>query len=93
MDDPGSQSKRKRPSYLADLMNSDDERDGETKSKKNKKKVISQVNSMAVVFLKAISEKIRKKSNAFLHFHTIIDFQDTKQYINLQLKMLFIVVF
>jgi len=32
-----SSSKRKRPSYLADLMNSDGESDGETKTKKNKK--------------------------------------------------------
>ena len=44
MDDPGSHSKRKRPSYLADFVNSDGEGDGETKSKKNKKKVINQVN-------------------------------------------------
>jgi len=39
MDDPGSESKRKRPTYLPDYMNSDSDSDGESKSRKNKKKV------------------------------------------------------
>ena len=50
MDDPGSHNKRKRPSYLADFKNIDGESDGETKSKKNKKKGISQVNRRSFSF-------------------------------------------
>ena len=43
MEDPGSASKRKRPTYLPDFMNSDSDSEGESKSTKMKKKVLNKV--------------------------------------------------
>ena len=44
MEDPGSASKRKRPTYLPDFMNSDSDSEREAKPTKNKKKVENKVN-------------------------------------------------
>ena len=48
MDD--TSPKRKRPSYLPDYMNSDSESDGETRTKKSKKKPSTQVNTLPSIF-------------------------------------------
>ena len=44
MEDPGSASKRKRPTYLPDFMNSDSDSEREAKPTKNKKKAENKVN-------------------------------------------------